>query len=71
MYAFRAWIDERGSNVDRLPRHHRHLKLWDLNRKDGRNVVRTIRRRRPLYVAVFLGANYRRLHIGRTPSRWV
>ena len=63
-YSFRAWIDTHGSNEDRyhekdcLVRRHicTHLRLWDLNwSKDSGNIIRVVRRRRPLAFSIRVG----------------
>ena len=72
-HSFRAWIDTRGSNTDR--RHERgcvakgytctHLRLWDLSgNRTGHNIVRVIRRRRPLAFAVAVGRRLRGFSLG-------
>jgi hypothetical protein len=67
-YSFRAWVDDRGWNVDRKHRlgevHIRCdcLKLWDLNRTGlGHNIIRITRGRR--HLVILLGKNYRRIRI--------
>lgn len=73
-YSFRAWTDEHGSNVDRLHEvgavtTHRlpHYRLWDFNtNRKCRNILRIIRRRKPFFLQVVVGAKYRTLlRIGR------
>lgn len=65
-YSFRAWIDERGSNVDRQHRYCEHscphYRLWDLNTVgQAHNIVRVIRRRRPFALGVYVGPTMCRL----------
>lgn len=66
MHTFTAWIDKRGSNEDR---HHnrlhvcvigrcQHLRLFDLDTKRCKCIVRVIRRRKPLYLSVRMGPKY-------------
>jgi len=72
-YSFRAWIDERGSNVDRkhdimradhwspcLEGQCRHLRLWDLNTNGkSHNIIRIVRRRHPFALGVYVGRTMR------------
>ncbi len=66
-YSFRAWVDERGSNVDRLHHHlpesGKHcdcLKMWDLNwKKSHHNIIRITRGRG--HFVILLGSKYRKI----------
>jgi len=74
-YSFRAWVDERGSNVD-----YQHtlqgsgkycdcLKLWDLNwRKNSHNIIRIIRGRG--HFVILLGRKYRKIALRRRKRSW-
>lgn len=74
VYTFRAWIDDRGNNVDRqheksfrcqLAKRCQHIRLWDLNRRvSGKNILRICRRRRPFLFDVRVGAKYRGVGFG-------
>jgi hypothetical protein len=62
MYVFRAWVDEHGWNVDRehgrCQGRCRHLRLGDLNREDGGNIIRWVYRRWPPYLSILIGRRY-------------
>jgi len=68
-YSFRAYVDLRGSNLDRFHRgvkgsgHHCDcLKLWDLNwRKNSHNIIRITRGRG--HFVILLGRKYRKIAI--------
>lgn len=73
-YTFRAWCDDQGGNVDRqheksffcqLAKRCRHIRLWDLNRNSGKNVLRFMWRRTPARFSVAVGAKYRGFTLGK------
>lgn len=50
---------------ERHPLDCNHFRLWDLNfRKSGSNIIRIIRRHRPMYLGVAVGPRFRTLKIG-------
>lgn len=67
-YSFRAWVNEKGWNVEREHKMHQGrircdcLKMWDVNRTSlSHNIIRVTWGRRHLVILV--GKNYRRIRI--------
>lgn len=72
VYTFRAMIDERGWNIDRMHEKHKGkcscYHLWDLNsKKTHHNIIRVIRG--PRTFQILLGSKFRKIG-WRRPKRY-